>query len=249
MTVDAGGSGRVVRARLRHVVREKHRARDWRARLVMWIALAGLLAAPLGWVPALTALAFLFIAWVNIRFRAKRAPVGKREAENEVEVEVERDATLGADGLALDGRFVARSAIAKIAVRGDACIIETTSGEQIELRGTPLDLARAARIASDESALPRDETGEALLARIDVASARRSQNDYRGMSLDAERCLAIAEDPRADPRARVAAAELIGDRLDEPARVRIAEAAEEAANPEVSEALAACAHRLRGEDR
>lgn len=190
-----------------------------------------------GWLPAALLALFWLVAWFNLRALRKRLNVPLRTTE------IEHEATLGADGLALHDRFVPRSDIAKIEATDDLCVVTTSANERIELRGTPLELARAARYSTAPSDLPRDEAGEVLLTRVDIGQMRSESDGYRGIALDDARCLAIAEDPRAETRARIAAAELVRDRLDEPSRLRVEAAAEETAHAEVRQALLASARR------
>lgn len=221
------------RAKLRHVVRLPPGRRTQVAAIIVLGAIAVGLAQLVGVAPVMFVSVFMLVSWLNIVALRKKPPPSRRL------VEVEHDATLGADGLALADRFVPRAAIAKIEVDAGSCVVTTEREERIELRGTPLELARAARFATAmaEAELPRDADGELLLTRVDVGRIRSEAAGYRGFSLDEARCLAIAEDPRAETRARIAAAEILRDQLDEAGRARVAEAADETAHEEVRQAL------------
>lgn len=224
------------RAELRHVVRVPPSRRSQLVALVALAAIALGLVQVVGAAPVLFVSVFFGVAWLNIAVLRKRPSVVGPHL-----LELEHPATLGADGLALADRFVSRSEIAKIEVDAARCIVTTHDGERLELRGSALDLARAARFAPAVAEVPRDPDGELLLTRVDVGQLRAEPAGYRGFSLDGARCLAIAEDPRAEGRARIAAAELLRDQLDDAGRVRVAAAADETAQAEVREALLASA--------
>ena len=165
------------------------------------------------------------------------------------EIVIEREATLGADGLLLDEGFVPASELATIDASGDRCLVTARSGASYELTGTPLEMARAARLAAtlrrslaSATSEARDDPSEVLLASMDATQLRKEGGGtYRGISFDRSRGLSIAEDPAALPRARIAAATLLAGDLDPDARVRIADVASSTAHPEVREALLAAA--------
>jgi hypothetical protein len=90
MEVVAGG--RVARAELRHVVREKRSSGPRIAGVVVLAGLAVLLVAQFGWFPAATMLVLILVAWLNVRDHARRRD-GAPSAEKALGVELERQAT------------------------------------------------------------------------------------------------------------------------------------------------------------
>lgn len=155
----------------------------------------------------------------------------------------ERAAVLGADGLLLRDRFVPLAELAGVEQEGERVLIALRSGERVELRvaadeqagATPVLAALERSLASGRE---RDAAGQHLLAALRSGELDGVSGDaYRSLSLDDARCLEIVEDPSAAPAARIAAARIVAVHADDAARVRIAEAAEATANPDLREAL------------
>jgi hypothetical protein len=155
----------------------------------------------------------------------------------------ERPASLGVDGLELQGRFIPVPDLAHVERRDDVVWVTTRAGERIELRADAAEIDRAAHVAEALGRAivvdRRDAAGEWLLADVDAIALRGAAEAYRDPALDAERCLAVVEDVAASPKARIAAAEILGRHAvdDEAVRVRIGEAAGSTANPALREAL------------
>ncbi len=158
--------------------------------------------------------------------------------------EVEHDVTLGSDGLLLPDTFIPRADIRGVERTADSCVLLTYSGERIELRGTPLALTQAAKLAEALLAtrdLPRDQEGERLVTALAaIRSPVMSASSYREPAFGVDRAIAILNDSRAPPRARIAAATLLAERCnDGGGRLRIETVLADTANTEVQEGLRA----------
>ncbi len=162
---------------------------------------------------------------------------GRGERSREVAHEV--PAWLGRDGLRQSAGFVRRSEMRVFEVTRDVVTIKTYGGDHFELRGSTKALAEARHLAAARVEEGRDEELEKLVLRA-AEQPRISGAAYRASELvSPEQALAVATDPRCPPNVRVAALGLVEDATVPEVRARIETAADDAAHPEVEEALRA----------